>query len=369
MKFVTATLVAVAQAGALLPLASSARTGVASDNVTYIKTVPIDAGFPSGARRVGKYLYVAGVRQLSIYDVTDPLNPQLMSSTPIGAQPFNEDVDTNGKILLTSEDSGRDMLHVWDVSDKRNPSQIAELGGMNDHTYTCVLGCKWAYGSRGSVIDLRDPGNPQLAGQWASLPGSDGFDATEVAPGLVLTSTRVIQLLDARKDPAHPTLVASGTTSDRRLIHSNLWPRSGRDKFFLVQGETPFSGRCNANSGAFMTWDASTWRTSHSFRLIDEFRVANGTYTDGNPAAGAFGCTTMWFDDHPAFRDGGLVVSAFFEHGTRFLSIDKKGQIEEVGYFMPAAGSTIATYWITDEIVYAIDISRGIDILRFDTQS
>jgi hypothetical protein len=129
-----------------------------------------------------------------------------------------------------------------------------------------------------------------------------------VAPGLILTSTRVIQLLDARKDPAHPTLVASGTTPDHRLIHSNLWPRSGRDKFFLVQGETPFSGRCNDNSGAFMTWDASTWRTSHSFRLIDEFRVANGTYTDGNPAAGAFGCTTMWFDDHPAFRDGRIVV-------------------------------------------------------------
>jgi len=118
-----------------------------------------------------------------------------------------------------------------------------------------------------------------------------------------------------------------------------------------------------------MTWDASAWRTSHSFRLIDEFRVANGTYTDGNPAAGAFGCTTMWFDDHPAFRDGGLVASAFFEHGTRFLSINKKGRISEVGYFMPAAGSTIAAYWITDEIVYAIDIYRGIDILKFDAES
>jgi hypothetical protein len=74
----------------------------------------------------------------------------------------------------------------------------------------------------------------------------------------------------------------------------------------------------------------------------------------------------MWFQEHPDFASGGLVASAFFEHGTRFLEVDRKGKIAEVGYFMPAAGETIATYWITDEIVYAIDISRGIDILQFD---
>jgi hypothetical protein len=32
---------------------------------------------------------------------------------------------------------------------------------------------------------------------------------------------------------------------------------------------------------------------------------------------------------------------------------------------MPLGGSTIATYWITKRIVYAIDVNRGLDILRF----
>ena len=366
MKSRSAAILALALAAALLSPSGHARTGMSSDNVTYVKTVPIDAGFPSGARKVGKYLYVSGVRQLSIYDVSKPLDPQLISTTPIGVQPFNEDVDTNGKILLTSEDSGRDLLHVWDVSDKASPRQLAELGGMNDHTYTCVLDCRWAYGSRGSIVDLRKPAKPRLVGGWAALPNSDGFDVTEVAPGRVLTSSRVIQFLDARKDAADPASLAAGTTPDNRLIHSNLWPRGGRDDFFLVQGETPFTGRCTDNSGAFMTWDATTWRRNRTFRLVDEFRVTNGTYTDGNPAAGAFGCTTMWFDDHPTFRNGGLVATAFFEHGTRFLQVSEKGKISEVGYFMPAAGSTIAAYWITNKIVYAIDINRGIDILKFD---
>jgi hypothetical protein len=32
---------------------------------------------------------------------------------------------------------------------------------------------------------------------------------------------------------------------------------------------------------------------------------------------------------------------------------------------MPHGGSTGASYWITDEIVYSVDYARGIDILRF----
>jgi hypothetical protein len=32
---------------------------------------------------------------------------------------------------------------------------------------------------------------------------------------------------------------------------------------------------------------------------------------------------------------------------------------------MPAAGNTIAAYWIDQRIVYALDVQRGIDILEF----
>jgi hypothetical protein len=116
-----------------------------------------------------------------------------------------------------------------------------------------------------------------------------------------------------------------------------------------------------------MTWDASHWKRTRSFSLVDEFRVKNGTFVDGNPPANALGCTTMWFQEHPRFHNGGYVAAAFFEHGTRFLSVDKRGQIEQAGYFTPFGGETIATYWRTNDIVYAIDTVRGIDILRFSS--
>ncbi len=339
--------------------------GVSSDNIEYVTTVPYEAGVPSGARLVGKHLYVAGARSFSIYDVSDPLSPSLESITPTGAQFPNEDVDTNGSILLISDEQIKGVLQIYDVEDKAAPQKLAEIDAP-DHTFTCVLRCKWAYGARGTIVDLRDPADPQVAGNW--MPGMTpgfGFDVTEVAPGLILTASRVIHLLDARKDPANPKALAYGSTPDNRLIHSNLWPTKGRAPFFLVQGETPFSQRCEADSGAFMTWDARDWRKTSTFQIADEYRVTNGTYVDGNPPANAAGCTTMWFDDHPGYAKNGLVASAFFEHGTRLLQVDQRdGSIAEVGYFMPHGGSTIATYWITDEIVYAIDFTRGIDVLR-----
>ena len=340
--------------------------GVSSDNVTYLGTVPTEAGAAAtGARLVDEYLYVGGARSFSIYDVSDPESPALVSITPTGPQFPNEDIDTNGSILLVSNELRR-ILQVWDVEDKSAPVKLAEMSNLGDHTFTCVFDCRYAYGSRGAIIDLKDPSAPVFAGGWGVPPRGDGYDTTEVSPGLVLTATRTINLLDVRKKPTRPETIARGTTPDDRLIHSLRWPNGGRDRFFLVQGETPFSRFCEEDSGAFMTWDTRGYKKTRTFHMVDEYRVVNGTMVDGNPPANGAGCTAMWFQEHPRFSNGGLVASAFFEHGVRFLDVGPKGSISEVGYFTPLGGEAIASYWITDEIVYSVDMTRGIDILRFD---
>jgi hypothetical protein len=342
--------------------------GFTSDNVSYVTTVPIEAGSPTGARLVGDYLYVAGAKSFSIYDVSSPLEPKLLSITPVGFYFANEDVDTNGEILLITGDTGRKQLGIYSVEDKTAPTELAVVTGVTDHNFACVMDCRWAYGSRGNIVDLRDPSDPKVAASWGGgINPADGYDTTEVSNGRILTATRMIRLLDARKDPRSPETLAMGSTSDQRLIHSVRWPRRMKDRFFLVQGETPFSQTCDEDSGAFMTWDASNWRKTHTFRMIDEYRVQNGTMVDGNPPANGAGCTAMWFQEHPSFHNGGLVASSFFEHGTRFLEVDGTGEIAERGYFVPFGGSTIASYWITEDVVYSIDLVRGIDILTFES--
>ena len=49
-----------------------------------------------------------------------------------------------------------------------------------------------------------------------------------------------------------------------------------------------------------------------------------------------------WFQEHPTFRDGGLVAVAEYENGTRLLQIEPDGKIVEQGYFLPLGGSASA---------------------------
>ncbi len=377
------TLVAVALVGGLLPIQTATggptAAGIASDNVEHIKHIPL-AQNGVGGRLIGKYFYMNDQNKVMIFDVSDPVNPELTGfvQMPQEWQFSREDLDGNGKILVVPNTvsgvndgtppagSPTNAVYVIDVEDKTNPEIIGKVHGAAQHTVSCVLDCKWAYGSGGNIVDLRNPSNPKLMKQgWGEgLQASGGHDVEEVVPGLVMTGTQPLQFIDARKDPLHPKLLATGRNEDGRFIHGTRWPRRGKDDFLLVAGETTFNMRCSENSGAFMTWDARSWKQSRTFKMIDEYRVTNGTYVDGRPVAQR-NCTSHWFEEHPDFRNGGFVAAAFYDHGTRFFEVTSSGKIKEAGYFMTYGGQASAAYWITDEIVYTVDYNRGLDILRF----
>jgi hypothetical protein len=97
---------------------------------------------------------------------------------------------------------------------------------------------------------------------------------------------------------------------------------------------------------------------------VDEFHLDTGVPTDGNSPYDQF--CAHWFTTHPKYKDGGLVAMGWYEHGTRFLDVNKDtGKITEKGWFYPVGGSTSAAYWVNDTILYSIDYQRGIDVLKF----
>jgi hypothetical protein len=336
--------------------------GFSSDNLEWVTFMPLDTD-SAGARLKGKYFYITSSNSLRIYDVSAPESPKLTGILPLPQQPqfAEEDVDTNGRILLASTLLD---LYIIDVEDKANPQIIGTLAGADEHTYTCVLDCRYAYGSEGAIVDLRDPNNPKMVGDWGEgNPASSGHDVTEVRPGIVMTSSQPMMLLDARKSPAKPEVIGLGSNEDGRFIHSNLWPHGGKDRIMLVGGETLGPQCGEGDGGAFMTWDMTKVGKKRTFTMIDEYYVTNGLPTDGNAPANQY--CTHWFEPHPTYRNGGLVAMGWYEHGTRLFNITSKGKIEEAGYHVPLAGSTSAAYWITDEIIYSVDYQRGLDILRF----
>lgn len=336
----------------------------ASPNVEWITTLPLETD-TSGAKILDGYMYITTARWLAIYDITNPEAPARLGTLPLiipqEPQFSEENVDSNGEILLVGS---MGTLNVVDVRDKDAPVIIGTLDGADQHTISCVLDCTWAYGSDGIIVDLRDPTAPALAGNWGEgNPASGGHDVTEVSPGIVVTSSNPMMVLDARKDPANPKVLALGAPPDERFIHDNYWPRGGKDRFLLVGGESGGPSCGDEAAAAFMVWDTKGWKKKQTIRMIDEYRVTDGLPTDGNALVHTF--CSHWTEPHPSFRNGGLVAKAWYEHGTRFLRVTEKGQIEEEGYFLPIAGATSAAYWVTDEIVYAVDYQRGVDILRF----
>ncbi len=343
--------------------------GYSSDNVEWVDFVPFDFATASGAKIIGDHMYVTSWRNFSIYDVSDPTAPELITTVPFGFKFENEDVDGTDKIMIFSETAPQSLLHVWDVEDKSNPREIAALQGAGQHTMSCLYKCKWLYGSDGFIIDLRDPADPKLLDRrWnEGLPGANSHDVNEIAPGRVLTSSDPMMLLDT-SDPADPKLLAAAKPMGE-FIHSSKWPRGGRDDFALSTGETWLPGvdaRCDSTSGGFSTWDATHWKKTRTLTRIDTYRPPSGTYVDGNPPSGTtFGCSTHWFEPHPRFHNGGIAAVTFFNHGTHFMKVDRKGKIGDVGFFVPHAGNAAAAYWVRDRLVYSVDLQRGFDILRY----
>jgi hypothetical protein len=394
-RFALAALTAVSALTAAAP--ASAGVGpdyVTSDNVEFVRSIKTDVGLTAGATVVGNRLFVTSAKNLAIYDISKPEDPQPMGLLNLNVAWENEEVPTNGRILAISNDwfqfvpscyvaGARPLncLQLFDVRDPAAPKELTPIPQNGDHTSTCVLDCQYLLGSEGSITDLRgvlDGAEPKDLGSWfdgvvakGGARPRDCHHVRELRPGIVMTACQPFNVISVL--PEHggsitePVILATGANADERFVHSVRWPRRGEDELALTGGEINFNPQCGDDLSAFATWDASETDETGTFAgPLDEVRPTNGTYADGKPPANHLGCSVHWFQEHPTFKNGGLVALAEYENGVRFLQIAKDGQITEQGFWLPLGGSTSSPKWAPGgEVLYAIDYERGIDVLRW----
>ena len=84
MKRLLTALMAVMLVGSAAPAgnAGPSEGGLSTDNIEYITSIPFDQSTTTGARAIGKYLYVTSWKNFSIYDISEPEAPALVSTTP-----------------------------------------------------------------------------------------------------------------------------------------------------------------------------------------------------------------------------------------------------------------------------------------------
>jgi hypothetical protein len=379
--------------------------GWVSGSVEHLRTLAEDAVGASDAVLHGDRLYVSTWRSVSVYDVADPANPRRLGSLPLVPGLYAEEPQTDGDILLVSRDAqfapGRDFLppvthhtprvggvmEVFRVGGGRTtPEPLATYeSDQRDHLWTCVLDCAYAYSAFGSIVDLRRPEAPAKVGSWKQRAGVSPrleHHIAEVAPGVVLTGGVPMYVLDA-SDPEQPRVIASLTPPTTRpgkpqmqeaIPARTAWPQHGtdehgsvHDRFLLVSMETPFTGPCGDWAGEVLTFDTEGWRTGGGFRPVGRYQLPrNGTYTDGNPPYNAVGCSAYGLAAHPRYGVDGdrRAAVTFFEHGVRVLAVEADGALAERGGFVPHAGNSATVVWVSDEVLYVIDLQRGIDVLR-----
>lgn len=357
--------------------------GSRSDNVEYVGSLVGEAGdMTAGGRLVGRYFYMTGISHLSIYDTLDPLHPRLVSRTEFPCRFENEDVPTNGRTLAYSDFSLTRSLYVYDVRDPAAPKLLAEVPEAGRHTMQCVLDCRYLYGSykasaedagmaTGSVVDLSDPANPKVLGDWTAndvLPSRKVHDVNEVSPGIVVAAAAPIQVMDVRANPLQPKVLGRSPDETKRY-HSVEWPRGGQDRWMMAMFETNATPRCEAGVGDFTVFDARGVGTTGKIEPVSSYYLqnANDEHSQGNPEVNTgLGCSPHWFQVRPSWHDGGVVAMASYDHGLKFLRVDGAGKISEVGHFRAPGTNAAGAYWITCDVVYVVDYTRGLDIVKFN---
>jgi len=371
-------------------------TTVTSPNVLHVGTIPLEGvGVSLRFVKVGKQVraFVSGAAGLSIYDATDPRNPLLLGHLPIYNWE-NEDiaVSKDGRTAILTEFMSSFYLHVVDVSDPTLPVLEGSLLLDGAHTAECAdVHCDYAFGSEGQTFDLRDKSHPVRlpdARSWGELTGAKGgHNVHQDAAGYWISDTMPLVMFRLNPDPFHLKVMTRGEiTRNTAYQHNNIRPRAARWKprparagsgapyrdgeLLLGEGETNFEYSCNGSSGAFSTWSVVNFDRRAPMRQLDVLRPVTGNLGAAHPkdpAINAMGCSGHWFSTRDG-KDGSILVAAgWYEHGTRFLSVDPRtGKISQLGWFQPQRGAASAAYWLGDDTVWTVDYHSGIDILAFN---
>jgi hypothetical protein len=365
----------------------------ASPNVHLVAHVP---GTAAGMTFKDHYAYVSGWGGITVLDIAKADSPQLAGAL---ALPHfeNEDVDLCGNTLLVVNDRvTRDLgsvMYVISIASPTSPvvSAILPLGltgtgrGAGHIANFVKPDCSQAWvdgGDHVEVVDLSTPSAPRSLGRFESAASLSA--AFKVTHDTELDSTGAVWSVGGggaagyrlTADPLAPQLLGTTGTAGRNpspyndfILHNSQ--RRGKtllitEEDYIDTGEVP-PGGCRGQ-GKFETWDLSGLGTGAITPVGTWETELNGMFTGGavdSKAPVTVNCSSHWFD-----AKSGIAAVGWYEQGVRLLDYRSPADITQVGYYIPANGSTWAAYWSpTDpkgEIVYTADAYRGVDVLRVD---
>jgi hypothetical protein len=361
-----------------------------SSNVAHLGNVATGPAF--GMVFKDHWAFVTGPTGLTVLDIAAPAAPVVVAAHPL-PHFENEDVDLCGNtVLITNDREARDLgsiLYAFDISTPSSPALISVTpvgltgnGRGAGHIANFVAAdCSQMWldgGDHVEVFDMTNPAAPRSLGKFQSAASlSANFNVshdTERDSKGILWSVGGGGAAGYRltEDPLAPQLVSSTGAAGVNpspyndfILHNSK--RNGQtllitEEDYVDTDETP-PGGCRGQ-GKFETWSIAmrpggltpldTWMTEMN--------------SSDSKAAATVNCSSHWFE---VSKD--LVAVGWYEQGTRFLDVHDPRNIRQVGFYLPANGSTWAAYWSPTDpsrsIVYTADAYLGVDVLRIDRKA
>ena len=324
----------------------------------------------------------------------------------IGIDLYNAAVDRNG---ISHTNGGGNELMLVEVTDPANPHVISSVPATTStHTVACVdeYDCRYAYsaGDSGShtfsIFDLRDLEHPREVDSDRDKPGVQPFRSPTAAHKWNFDGAGVgthtgfdgSSMWDVDR-PRHPRLLATtgraggagdaaGRDGYNDFIHHNSFrPHARRFRpgaratlrhgnVLLVTEEDYEQTDCS-RAGSFQTWRVRRLDGGRG-GIVPLDKVELSDLGNFPLPHGAF-CSAHWFD----YRRG-IVAIGYYGGGTQFLDVRDPRHIKSYGYAHWGASEVWDAMWVPaydargrqtgkqTNVVYAIDLVRGLDVYSVD---
>ncbi|RYU12322.1 LVIVD repeat-containing protein [Nocardioides iriomotensis] len=402
---------------------------VTSDNVDLVANRPGTTGISGCFLRTAPLFVTSGMESVRVFDVADPANPTQVGVLPNAlfeneAMNCGERRKKDGirRFTLIGVDTvqaspsdpqhvnvGGNELVVVDVTDPTAPRIAGRAPGTTStHTVACIdeTDCRYAYsaGDSGSgtfsIFDLTDltapvevdsdpatPGtqafaSPTAGHKWnfdgAGFGTHTGWDGSAVFDVTTPTRPRLVTTTGAAgrgEDPAYPGwndfIHHNSFRPNAQAFKPDAAPSFANGNVLLVTEEDYEQVDC-AQAGSFQTWWVKRLDgTPDAIVPLDKVELADlGSF----PVPAYAFCSAHWFDYHPS----GIVSVGFYGGGMQLVDVRDPRDLKPYGHATWGVSEVWDSYWVpvygkngvrtgrSTNLVYAVDLVRGLDVYRVD---
>ncbi|WP_084485130.1 DUF305 domain-containing protein [Serinicoccus marinus] len=390
-----------------------------SDNMSLLdntpKRSPLDNAFNSDIAFWGDYAFQGNYDGFTIWDISRPRNPQIVSQVLCPGGQGDISVTNDGSLLFFSVDYARtstsctseptnsgdpegwEGVRIFDISNLRNPDYVGAVAtecGSHTHTYVPDPEGESAYlyvSSYGpndafpncqpphdsiSIVDvpLDDPGSASVVAEpvlfpGGGAPGTSGCHDITVAPerGLAAGACMGNGILMDISDPVQPRVIERVRDANFAFWHSATFNNYGTKVVFTDELGGGGAATCNEevgpNRGANAIFDIAGAGSSRELVFRSYYKIPRNQTDNENCVAHNGSLVPI--------NGGDMMVQAWYQGGVSVFDFTNSSGPEEIGYFDRGAlsdefltvGGSWSAYYYNGHI-YSSDIEQGLDVLR-----